>query len=414
MSTSSRCAAVRALALLAVAGIAQAAAAANFSYIGQTIVPTGASYASTTVGGLSGIDYDAATASYVAISDDRSAVNPARYYTLSLDFNKFSRSNTPGSGGVSFSAVTTLRTAAGLAFGVNSEDAEAIRLVHGATGPTLLWTNEGQRSSAGFQSPTLREMKLDGSYLRDFSVPQTFVPVGTAASTGANDTGIRNNLAFESLTLSRDGKQVYIATESALAQDGPIATVQAGTVTRVAQFDYASGQRTAEYAYQLDAIPVAPTPSTSSADNGLVELLAVGDGRFLALERSFASGVGNNIRLYLTEIGDATNIAGISSLKGQSVTAMRKTLLLDLGSLTNDDGTALKLDNVEGISFGADVDGHQTLVLVSDNNFSSTQFTQFVALRIDTDLALMPVPEPQTAMLMALGLLLVVGVRRRR
>ncbi len=70
---------------------------------------------------------------------------------------------------------------------------------------------------------------------------------------------------------------------------------------------------------------------------------------------------------------------------------MSKALLLDLGMVTNDDGSALLLDNVEGIAWGLTLaNGTRTLILVADNNFSTTQFTQFVALEVTA------VPEPST------------------
>jgi hypothetical protein len=48
-------------------------------------------------------------------------------------------------------------------------------------------------------------------------------------------------------------------------------------------------------------------------------------------------------------------------------------------------------------------------VLVSDNNFSGTQFTQFVALSV-----LSPIPEPTTWALMLGGVLLLGGWLRLR
>jgi hypothetical protein len=62
---------------------------------------------------------------------------------------------------------------------------------------------------------------------------------------------------------------------------------------------------------------------------------------------------------------------------------VKRTLLLDLSSLRNDDGSVLALDNVEGITLGPLVDGKRTLILASDNNFNPAQFTQFIALQID-------------------------------
>ena len=92
---------------------------------------------------------------------------------------------------------------------------------------------------------------------------------------------------------------------------------------------------------------------------------------------------------------------------GQPVQAATKALLLDLSTLTHEDGSALALDNIEGITFGPQFNGKDTLVLVSDNNFSGTQFTQFVALQIT------PVPEPETFALLLAGLTLVGAAARR-
>lgn len=393
-------------------GLHGAPRAATLTYLGQQIVPTGLQFAGTTVGGLSGIDFNAATGRYIAISDDRSQFNPARFYELSLDLNAFTRSATPGSAGVVFNSVTSLRTPSGSLFPDSSVDPESVRIRQGANGTTLLWSNEGLRSGTAYQNPTLREARLDGSHVRDFTVPASFYPVGTAAGTTANDSGIRNNLAFESLTLSTDGTRAYVATENALVQDGPAAAVGAGSPSRVAEFNLASGERTAEYVYQVEPVAAAPTPG-GFATNGLVELLAIGERQFLAVERSFSDGAGNSIRLYLADATAASNVAGLGSLQGASFTAMSKTLLLDLGTLRNDDGSALVLDNVEGITWGADVNGQRTLVLVADNNFAATQATQFIAIGVDGDL-LSPVPEPATQALMLLGLGGVAVLARRR
>jgi hypothetical protein len=57
-----------------------------------------------------------------------------------------------------------------------------------------------------------------------------------------------------------------------------------------------------------------------------------------------------------------------------------KTLLVDLSDFRQSDGSALSLDNIEGITLGPIFEGNATVILVSDNNFSSRQFTQFIAL----------------------------------
>lgn len=381
---------------LTIACAASSAHAAGFalSYLGQQIVPTGTLFAGTTIGGLSGLEHDAANQRFFAISDDRSQFNPARFYTLHLDLNRFVRSATPGMAGVAFTNVTTIAQPGGGAFGLNTVDPEGIRY----SGGKLYWSNEGQRSGAGFQNPTVREMNLDGSHVRDFSVPAYYNPVGsTEGLVEGADAGIHNNLAFESLTISTDGRTLYTATENGLAQDSPRAAVANGSRARILSFDTATGAAGAEYAYDVGPVVQAPNPAGGYATNGLTDLLAIGDREFIAIERSFAVGAitpgtpvtGNTIRLYHVDARAATNIAGMADLTGQTVTTATKSLLLDLSTLRNDDGSALALDNIEGLTFGPSVHGKRTLILVSDNNFGAAQFTQFVALEVA------PVPRPE-------------------
>lgn len=362
---------------------ALAAGAAPIEYIGQNIVPTGFQFAGTTVGGLSGIDRDSATGRYWAISDDRSQSNPARFYELALDLGQFQRSSAPGAAGVSFEAVTSILTPAGSEFAALTVDPESIR----KAGTTLYWSNEGQRTGSGFQNPTVRSMSLTGAYGADFAVPARFNPVGDPSGLLPSDAGIYNNLAFESLTLSVDGTKLYAATENGLAQDVlPVTQLtNQPSMTRVIEFDTASRQALAEYAYEVSPLAALPVPATAFATNGLVEMLAVGDRQFLTIERSFSTGVpGNAIRLYFADARNATDISDIDTLEGAAFVPMTKQLLLDLGTLENDDGSALLLDNIEGITFGPAFGPYaQTLILVSDNNFNPAQFTQFIALQIE-------------------------------
>jgi hypothetical protein len=388
------------------------AQAQTLSYLGQQIVPTGQVFGGTTIGGLSGIDRDTATGHYLAISDDRSAVNPARFYDLSLNLAQFQRSANPGQAGVTFNAVTTLLRPDGNPFAANTLDPESLRI--NPTSGALVWSNEGQRGGAGvpaLQNPTVREMTTTGAYARDYAVPARFNPAGS----GAADPGIRNNLAFESLTFSTDGTLLYTATENALVQDGTAATLATGSPSRIVAFNAATGAAGAEYVYNVAPIALPPAAANGFATNGLVELLATGDRQFIAVERSFAVGAatpnglptGYTLRLYAVDARGATDVSGFDLTSGQPYTAVTKTLLLDLGTLTNDDGTALALDNIEGITWGADFNGQRTLVLVSDNNFGAGQFTQFVALSVSP-----AIPEPGTWALMVGGVAL-LGLRLR-
>jgi len=405
--------------LMSVVGLAQAQ---PLQYIGQQHLPTGFTFGGTQVGGLSGIDRNPLNGRYLAISDDRSGINPARYYDLSLDLSQFVRSPSPGQAGVSFNSVTTLLQPppnAALPYAANTLDPESMR-INPRTGE-LVWSNEGQRGGAGvptLQGPTVRGMSATGGiYTRDFAVPSRYTPTGT----GAADPGIRNNLAFESLSFSTDGNTLYTATENALVQDGAASALGVGSPARILSFDAVTGAAGAEYIYPVSPVVSTPVPVTNFATNGLVELLAIGDRQFISVERSFSGGAvtpglgpnglptGNTIRLFYVDARMATDVAGFDLSSGLPYTAASKSLLLDLSDLRNDDNSALALDNIEGITWGPEISGRQTLILVSDNNFGATQFTQFVALSVVS-----PIPEPATLALFVGGLAALVLRSRQR
>ena len=80
-------------------------------------------------------------------------------------------------------------------------------------------------------------------------------------------------------------------------------------------------------------------------------------------------------RLYVVDVTGATDVRGRRALPADlaGVTPASKTLLLDLASL------GITLDNLEGLTFGPRLpDGRRSVVLVSDDDFSATQQTQFL------------------------------------
>ncbi len=183
-------------------------------------------------------------------------------------------------------------------------------------------------------------------------------------------------------------KYLYTATENALAQDGPASGIDQKSMSRILVYDLNPGRPMAEYVYVTSAIPVPPVPPDSFADNGLVELVALDNaGTLLALERSFAVGVGNTIKLFEVRTRGATDVSGIDDLYDEDtgtpadVDPVDKRLIVDLADLGIDP------DNVEGMTFGPTLsDGRLTLILVSDNNFRPvTQETQFIALALEVE-----------------------------
>ncbi|WP_434802466.1 esterase-like activity of phytase family protein, partial [Paracidovorax avenae] len=60
--------------------------AARLRWIGTASLPPGTEFLGSTVGGISGIDYDPVHDQWVLLSDDRSAHQPARFYTARLHY----------------------------------------------------------------------------------------------------------------------------------------------------------------------------------------------------------------------------------------------------------------------------------------------------------------------------------------
>lgn len=264
------------------------AAPLTLSFIGQQILPTATFYGGTQVGGLSGIDYIGG-GQYVAISDDRSQINDARFYTLDLAL-------TPASfTGVTFNAVTSFKTPAGTPYAALQIDPESIRQLSNGN---FIYSSEGDtnRNIDAF----IREAKPNGDYVRSYTIPGDFQQTGPAGT-----TGIRNNLAFESLTLVNSGATTVTGTENALRQDGPASALGVGSPSRLLTFDTASGAPGAQYVYNVAPVANPTVPAGQFSTNGLVELLSLGGTRYLALERSFVTGyvtpwstTGNSIQIY--------------------------------------------------------------------------------------------------------------------
>lgn len=333
----------------------------TLDFIGQQVIPHDYAYQNTVVGGLSALDYDTNTNRYVAISDDRSGENPARFYGLTLDYD--------GSGfqGWQFADMHYMKQPDGTVFpepgffGKSYVDPEGMRFAPGAR--SYFWSSEGHAKKG--VNPFVQEMTLEGGYIREFKLPKKYL-VGA-------EKGIRDNMAFEALTVAGDKMSIFVATEGPLIQDGEEADIKSGAVVRLLQFDIKTGQAIHEYVYATEPVQKETLPIGNFSVNGVVDILAVKGSQYIVVERSFSLGVGNSVRLYLIDLAGATDVLGLESLKGTNYKTVAKKLLLDLGELD------LTIDNIEGITFGKDLkDGRGSLILVSDNNFSSRQITQIL------------------------------------
>lgn len=362
-----------AIVLSACASFPHDAPIAGLRLIGEQRIALKQSFEGTTVGGLSGIDYDAASNSWVMESDDRSEINPARYYRASLhyDSEKFSA--------VTLNSVHFFTQPDGSRYpnlahakleqGEQVPDIETIRV--DPQDGSLWYGSEGNRK-VGLH-PFVRHADRDGKYLATLPTPAMF-------NVSKNEVGSRNNMSFEALSFSSDGKSLWLGMEAALYQDGPLATPDNGSVVRITRLDRA-GTVLGQYAYPIEPVASRPAPGRE-ADNGVSEILAVNDHQVLVVERAGvanADGVyTNHVRIYAMETQGATDIQAIPALAGASYVPARKRLLLDLEKIG-----LPKVDNIEGISWGPRLaNGRRSLVVISDDNFNPQQVTQILAFEV--------------------------------
>ncbi|WP_337823540.1 esterase-like activity of phytase family protein [Amycolatopsis sp. A1MSW2902] len=368
---------------LLVSGTGTAAAAAQrpVRLLGEQRVPHNLQFQGTTVGGLSSVDFDPRTGGYVFISDDRSAINPARFYTAKFDVGA------NGVGPVTFTGTHPLLRPDGTPYpplakndpaapqNEQTIDPEELR-VDPWTGH-YVWSQEGDRlADQHLIQPSIREATRDGHYVRGLPLP--------ANERMTPDAGPRRNYVLEGLAYTGFGTLLASEVEAPLLQDGPPPTPTSGALSRIT-LQSRFGPVLAQYAYPQEKLFAEPKPATGFADTGVSSMLAVNQAdptKFLMMERSFVTGVGNKVRIFEIDTTGATNVLHTPSLTAaKHVKPVKKKLLADLSDLP-----LSTVDNIEGMTWGPALpSGERTLVLVSDNNFSASQVTQVVALAVPSE-----------------------------
>ncbi|OLT68245.1 endonuclease/exonuclease/phosphatase [Moorena producens 3L] len=349
----------------------------SVNFLGEYQLPQ-TEFKNTVVGGLSGLAYDRERDRFLAVSDDRSRLAPARFYTLKLTFNPTDTGNI-GIENVEVEDVTFLKDKNGETFVRGTLDPEGIAW----SGKDSVFISSEGATNQGI-APFIRQFDIaTGQQLQNLKIPQRYLPNDTDLGTVSN--GIQDNLGFEALTLEpislaaasgQESFRLFSASEYSLHQDQPEADTEQAAGIRWLHYligDVTPPMLVSEHLYLLDPDP----PNTLS--HGLTELLAVDTaGHFLSLERTYGL-FGFSAKLYQVVTGGATDTTKIASLKGDvsKIKPLQKKLLLDLSEL------GIYLDNLEGMTLGPRLsDGTQSLILVSDNNFSEAQVTQFLLFGI--------------------------------
>ncbi|MBI0313053.1 esterase-like activity of phytase family protein [Streptomyces javensis] len=222
---------------------------------------------------------------------------------------------------------------------------------------------DGTRLITSETEPSVRRYDRRGRLLERLPVP------------GALQTHKVSNRTFEGLTLDDHGNTLIASMEGWLTTDGTD-TRRIQTWRRGHRGDFRLGR---QFAYMGDT------------GYGIAEIEAIGDGRLLVLERSFASSVGWTAHLYVADPRSATNVSGITGLANlaSGVRFASKTLIArledcpPLGAPSKVEGQANPLlGNIEGMAITGLRRGGLHLTLVTDDGESTTEITRLYGLDV--------------------------------
>lgn len=340
--------------------------------IGNYVLSPDVRINSTLVGGLSGIDYDPAQKNWVAISDDKAQYAPVRFYRIKMDYDLERIKNT--------SVLTTV-----LFKDRNNHyyhnnlfivpDAEAIRI--DPLDGSIWWTGEGyvgeeNRPSSKIRHPSVFHSRKNGDYIKELP------PLANIRADIQRKNGMRPNKGLEGLSFSVDGKTLWASMEGPMYQDDTLANIHKGAKIRLTHFTR-HGKTLGQYEYILDALPLELLEGGVKSEQGVSDILAIQKDKLIVVERIF-SLQGCVVKLYEIDTSEATDISRIPSLAKaeEIVIPVRKKLLYTL-----DKRVSPNVDNIEGISWGPQLEnGHESIVLVTDNHFSAKQHMQFFAFEV--------------------------------
>ncbi|MBD2177196.1 esterase-like activity of phytase family protein [Pseudanabaena sp. FACHB-1998] len=315
---------------------------------------------------VSGLTYSGSGDTYYGISNE----SAAKFYTIKIDVtgNTFNSVTKVGTN-------TTLKDSGGTALS-NKIDAEGIAL----SGSNIFVSTEGNYTP-------LNPFAFDNSvltspanlFIRRFNIATgnqdtaagNDLTLASRYTTSTTTTGLRNNLAFESLTISPDQSRLFSAVEAPLKEDQALATLQTSKdLIRILRFNLVSGIFTAgeEYLYETEM------------GFGLADLLAIDNNILIALERKAdISGSITGIGVFELSIAGATDISantGLTASGTSGITKVQKT------SITFDIPLSPSI-NYEGLTFGETLaDGRPTIFFVSDNNLDENAVTNFAAYAV--------------------------------
>jgi hypothetical protein len=216
--------------------------------------------------------------------------------------------------------------------------------------------------------PSIRIYGRDGVQISVLPVPARFAVAGTTPAGQAT-----NNATLEGLTISPNGLQIVAAMEGALSGDTD------PTLHRFLVYDadrHGGWRLTRQIAYRTDA------------GNRIPEVAAYGRDSLVVEEAAFSATAGNSVELYavtgLSRAAEVSSVANLAAANPRVVVAKKLVANLvgcpTLGAPSRETQTNPLLDNYEGMAITFGGTGLAGISLISDDNFSATQFTRVLNL----------------------------------
>ncbi|MCM2370882.1 esterase-like activity of phytase family protein [Aporhodopirellula aestuarii] len=210
-----------------------------------------------------------------------------------------------------------------------------------------------------------------GRVKEEYPVPEKFLRRPRSEG-GFVTRGVAYNRGLEGIAITPSGTCMLAMPQSPLVQDSvQYNGMSLGVNCRCIVYG-ANRHCEREVVYTMD-----------NDRNGLSEVLAIDEDRFLVIERDGKAGrEAKEKKIYLADLRGATDVCDIDSLPESGlpdgVVPMKKTLLIDLLDPRFGLGGDHAKEKAEGLCWGPRLpDGRQTLWVCYDNDFESSIQTEF-------------------------------------
>jgi hypothetical protein len=349
----------------------------EINYLGAYYFSADEKFDNAIIGGLSGITYDPAKDIFHVVSDDPGRLAPSRFYSFKANFEKQFR----------FTPVSKTQIGTG-------QDSESIQMA--GNGIVAISSESLSYNSINL----IRAFTLKGKQVGNISIPNKFLKSSEPIEGEEPEQkprgffrriwddpltkGMQDNKGLESLAIPEDDKNImFTVTEAPLLQDD-MPERKIVRIVKLTKDNKGLFNQTQEYAYEME----------NSIDNGISDVLALNDHELLILERRYDRATNVvEAAIFKVDLSQAQDVSSIESFRVElkeerALSIVPKRVVIDLSDLLPYLPAGLrKIDNVEGMALGPELDsGHRALIIVADNNFSKYQYNQVLVLKLPVNL----------------------------